>query len=470
MFLIPEVKGKNVGVFGLGVSGVAACQSLAASGANVFSYDQNAAARDKTANTNYRCEHPKSWPWKDMDAVMVSPGVPLTHPKPHAIVKKATAEKIPVIGDTELFARTINALPENARPRVVGVTGSNGKSTTAALIGHILKEAGEDVCVGGNIGEAALSMPAPEKDKIYVLELSSFQLDLTHSLRLNAAVFLNLTPDHIDRHGSVGDYFAAKKRIFLNQLPGDAAVIGVDDDYGENLCTELIARNLVDVVPVSACGTLGRGVYALDGDLFYNLEGKTARAGGMEHLHALRGVHNHQNVAAAAAVCARFGVSPTLSLKAAERFESLPHRMEQVARIGRVSFVNDSKATNADAAARAINAYDDVFWIVGGKAKEGGVASLLDKVGKVRKAYLIGEAASEFEAQLISVVDCVICGDMQTAVAKASEDAATNEAKSPTVLLSPACASFDQYKNFEARGEAFRAAVEAIPQANGEAA
>lgn len=470
MILIPDVKNKNFGVFGLGVSGIATCEALVASGANVFSFDENSKARKKTENTEYRCEHPKAWPWKEMEAVVVSPGVPLTYPKPHTIVRKAKLEKIPVIGDTELFARAINVLPEGARPRVIGVTGSNGKSTTAMLIGHVLKEAGEDVRVGGNIGEAALSMPALEKQKIYVLELSSFQLDLTHSLRLNAAVFLNLTPDHIDRHGDVDNYFAAKKRIFLNQQAGDAAIVGVDDDYGEALCTELIAHDVADVIPVSARGTLGRGVYALGGQLFHNFDDKTSLAGELENLRSLRGAHNHQNAAAAAAVCARFGVSPSLCLKAAERFENLPHRMEEVARAGKVVFINDSKATNADAAARALNTYEDIFWIAGGKPKQDGLAALRNQLSRVRSVYLIGEAAGQFEEELRGAVHCVLCGDLASAVAKASEDAAKSDAAAPVVLLSPACASFDQYRNFEERGDAFRALVSEIPIANGEAA
>ncbi len=470
MILIPGVKKKNVGVFGLGLSGIAACEALAASGADVFSFDENAKAREKTLNTEYRCEHPKEWPWKDLAAVVISPGVPLTHPKPHAIVRKARMEKIPVIGDTELFAWAINALPQEERPRIVGVTGSNGKSTTTALIGHVLKEGGHEVHVGGNIGAAVLSMPAPSRNAIYVLELSSFQLDLTHSLRLNAAVFLNLTPDHIERHGDVEGYLAAKKRIFLNQTTEDIAVVGVDDDYGQCVCTEITARGAAKAIPVSAQGALGRGVFELDDKLFYNFDGKTSLAGQLSGARALRGAHNHQNAAAALAVCAQLGMSPAVIVKAAERFEGLPHRAEEVGRIGKVSFINDSKATNAEAAARALSMFDDVFWIAGGKPKEGGVASLRGKMDHVRSVYLIGEAAAQFEEQLRGAAHCILCGDLATAVAKASEDAVKSDAASPVVLLSPASASFDQFSNFEERGDAFRALVAEVSAANGEAA
>jgi UDP-N-acetylmuramoylalanine--D-glutamate ligase len=470
MILIPGFKKKAVGVFGLGVSGIATCEALVASGARVYTWDENPKAREKTSGTEYYSEHPKKWPWNELAAVIVSPGIPLTHPKPHAIVRKSRLEKIPVMGDTELFAMAINALPETSRPSVIMVTGSNGKSTTTALIGHILKEAGENVYVGGNIGEAALSMPAPEKGTIYVLEMSSFQLDLTQSLRADVAVFLNLSPDHIERHGDVSGYFAAKKRIFLNQTEENTAVICVDDDYTQALCTELMAADGAKVIPVSAQSTLGGGAFSLDGQLYYNFDGKTSLAGDLSGAYGLRGPHNHQNVAAALAVCIQFGVSPALVIRAAERFESLPHRMEEVGRVGKVLFVNDSKATNADATARALGAFDHIYWIVGGKPKEDGVASLAGAMDHVSKAYLIGEAAGEFEKELGGAVSCVQCGDLKTAMIKAREDAAASDHLSPVVLLSPACASYDQFRNFEERGDCFREYVSELLQANGEAA
>ncbi len=470
MILVPDVKKQSVGVFGLGVSGIATCEALVASGAKVFTWDENAGARAKTADTEYRSEHPKEWPWKEMALVVVSPGVPLTHPKPHPIVRKARMEKIPVVGDVELFARAVNALPERERPRIVAVTGSNGKSTTAALIGHILREVGEEAHVGGNIGEAALSLPAPEKNAIYVLELSSFQLDLTSSLKADAAVFLNLSPDHIERHGSVDGYLTAKKRIFLNQSAGDVAIIGVDDPYGQALCTEMTAKGAPKVLPVSAQGTLGRGAYALDGKLFYNFDGKTNRAGDISSARGLRGVHNQQNAAAALAACVSLGVSPALVANAANHFASLPHRMEEAGRIGKTLFINDSKATNADAAARALAAFDDIYWIVGGKAKEGGLSTLKGKLGPVRCAYLIGEAADEFKEQLAGEVKTILSRDLKKAVAKAAADAAASDAPQPVVLLSPACASYDQFKNFEERGAAFKSLVAELPAENGAAA
>ncbi|MEM8934792.1 MAG: UDP-N-acetylmuramoyl-L-alanine--D-glutamate ligase [Pseudomonadota bacterium] len=470
MILIPGARKKSFGVFGLGVSGIAACEALAASGAKVFSWDEKPEVRKRTEGTEFLAEHPKAWPWKELDAVVVSPGVPLTFPKPHAIVRKSQQEKVPVIGDTELFARAVNDLPKEARPRVVAVTGSNGKSTTAALIGHVLNDVGEIAYVGGNIGEAVLSLPAFRPEAIYVLELSSFQLDLTASLRANAAVFLNFSPDHLDRHGSLEAYLDAKKRIFLNQQSDDIAIVGVDDSYAQSTCTELTAKACANVAPVSANSTLGRGVYALEGELFHNMDGKTSRAGALSNAQSLRGEHNHQNAAAALAACLHLGVSPALFIRAAERFSSLPHRMEEVARVGKVVFINDSKATNAAAAARALSAYSDIFWIAGGKAKEEGASPLRALMKPVHAAYLIGEDAPLFEEQLGAAVDCVQCHDLQTAVMRAGADAAASDAANPVVLLSPACASYDQFKNFEARGAAFSGLAKTLSVENGAAA
>lgn len=471
MIPIPDVRKRPIGVFGLGVSGIATCEALAASGAMVYAWDENVAAREKTSDTEYRAEHPKAWPWAKLASLVVSPGVPLTHPKPHAIVRKARAEKVEIIGDTELFARAVNAMPDRERPRVVAITGSNGKSTTTALIGHILKEAGEDVFVGGNIGAAVLSLPPPDRHCVYALELSSFQLDLTDTLRADAAVFLNLSPDHIERHGSVDGYLAAKARIFRNQREEDAAIIGVDDAYGEALCTRLTAARRQRVIPVSAEATLGRGVYVLDGAIFTNLDGKAAKAGDAAAARALPGAHNHQNIAAAVAACRHLGVAPALAMKAAEKFQGLPHRLEEVARIGKAILVNDSKATNAAAAARALAAFDDIYWIAGGRAKEGGVSSLAPAaLAPVRKAYLIGEAAAEFEATLKDEVECAPCDDLEKAVRAALADALASDAPAPVILLSPACASYDQYKDFNARGEHFRTLAGALQVEEGEAA
>ncbi len=470
MIHIPGIEKKKIGVYGLGATGLATCEALSASGAEVYCWDDKEEARAKTENTRYAAEHPKQWPWEEIRSLALSPGVPLTHPAPHPIVKKAHQAGVEVIGDIEFFARAVNALPAKERPRIVAVTGSNGKSTTTALIGHVLKECGRDAIIGGNIGKPVLLLPPVEASRSYVLELSSFQLDLAKTLRANAAILLNLSPDHIDRHGDMDGYAAAKRRIFLNQTAEDAAIIGVDDQWSQGICAKLMAENVQRVTPISSEGALGRGVFALNAHLYYSLGDRSGEAGDISGVSSLRGQHNWQNAAAALAAAIAEGVAPNIAVNAMDRFQGLPHRMEIVAKKGAVTFVNDSKATNADAASRALKSYQDVFWIVGGKAKEGGVVSLRPLMNNVRGVYLVGEAAREFEGQLAGTAPCFQCGDLPTAVARAARDAAMSGLAAPVVMLSPACASYDQFRNFEERGEIFRKLANQIETVNGEAA
>ncbi len=470
MIVPPDLEKKKLAVFGLGATGISVCEALVAAGAEVFVWDEQEAARARTVNTRYAAEHPKAWPWRELSALVLSPGVPLTHPKPHLIVRKARQEKVAIMGDVELFARALNALPERARPRVIAITGSNGKSTTTALTGHVLREAGVDARIGGNIGVPVLSLPEPRAGAVYVLELSSFQLDLTTSLRANTAALLNISPDHIERHGSLDGYIAAKKRIFRNQTADDIAIVGVDDSSCQGVCAMLASIGPARVAPISVEGSLGRGVFAVGARLFYSLDDRRGEAGDLSGIDSLRGPHNWQNACAALAACMAEGVAPTVAMRAMERFEGLPHRLEVVRRVNGVVFVNDSKATNADASARALSAYGDVFWIAGGRPKEGGVASLAPLMSRVRRAYLIGEATPMFQTQLEGAVDCVPCGDLATAVARAAADAAKSGLTAPAVLLSPACASYDQFRNFEERGDLFRRLARNFDQADGAAA
>jgi UDP-N-acetylmuramoylalanine--D-glutamate ligase len=467
MITIPNMTRRKIGVFGLGLTGIATCESLVASGAEVFAFDENAQARAKTENTRYAAEHPKNWPWRDLSALVVSPGVPLTHPEPHVMVRKARKERVEVIGDIELFARAVNACAPSDRPRVIAITGSNGKSTTTALIGHILKDLGKTVQVGGNIGLPALSLTDFAPGSTYVLELSSFQLDLVSTLRANTSIVLNFSPDHIDRHGDMAGYVAAKRRIFLNQTKDDLAIVGVDDVDAQSVCAALSADAARRVTPISSEGALGKGVFALAGKLFYALAEKNGEAGDISRIATLQGSHNWQNACAALAAAMEEGIAPSVAVKAMERYPGLPHRMEVVAKKGDALFVNDSKATNADAAMRALKSYERIYWIAGGKAKEGGVASLRPFMNRVARCYLIGDAAKQFETQLSGAVDCVQCGDLQTAVSRAAADAAE---RGGVVLLSPACASYDQFRNFEERGDVFRKLAQSISISNGAAA
>lgn len=470
MILVPGVQKRKIGVYGLGATGLATAEALVASGAEVFTWDENEEARVKTANSRYRAEHPKSWPWGELRSLALSPGVPLTHPAPHPIVRKAHQAGVEIIGDTEFFARAVNALEVSQRPRIIAITGSNGKSTTTALIGHMLKETGRDAVVGGNIGKPILSLPDLVRTRIYVLELSSFQLDLAKSLRANTAILLNISPDHLDRHGGMAGYVAAKKRVFLNQTREDTAIIGVDDVWSQGVCAWLMASGGRKVIPISAEGALGRGVYALGAKLFFSLPQKSGEAGDIANIAALRGQHNWQNAAAALAAAVAEGVAPNVAARAMERFPGLPHRMEIVAKRGGVLFVNDSKATNADAASRALKSYADIFWIAGGKPKEGGIESLRGLMPRVRGAYLIGEAARDFEAQLSGSAPCIQCGDLASAVNRAARDASASGLAAPVVLLSPACASYDQFRNFEERGDIFRKLAGQVELADGAAA
>jgi UDP-N-acetylmuramoylalanine--D-glutamate ligase len=454
-------EGKRIAVFGLARTGLAAARALVAAGARVSVWDDNAKAVETARAEGLPVEDLSVADWSGIEAVVLSPGVPLTHPTPHWTVDKARAAGTEIIGDVELFARTVNALPPHDRPKVCGITGTNGKSTTTALIGHICQAAGRAVRVGGNIGFGVLGLDDIEGDAIYVLELSSYQLDLTASLKCDAAVLLNISPDHLDRHGSMDNYVEAKRRIFRNQAKGDTAVIGVDDPWGQRICTEITALNKRTIRPISAGRAMGRGFYVLQGELYDATGERSVEVANLGRARALLGRHNWQNAAAAYAACLALGISSADILRGMLSFPGLAHRMQEVARQGKVRFVNDSKATNADAARQAMSTFDRFYWIAGGRAKAGGVESLVDLFPRIEKAYLIGEAAEDFARTLKGHAETVMCGDLATAVAAAHADAAAS-GKDAVVLLSPACASFDQFPDFEVRGDAFTALAKAL--------
>ncbi|HQN52417.1 MAG TPA: UDP-N-acetylmuramoyl-L-alanine--D-glutamate ligase, partial [Phenylobacterium sp.] len=401
--------------------------------------------------------------WSQFAALMLSPGVPLTHPTPHWTVDKAKAHGVEVLGDIELFARTVNAAPEHKRPKVIAITGTNGKSTTTALIGHICARAGRDTRIGGNIGRGVLDLDDMHGGAVYVLELSSYQLDLTSSLHPDVAVMLNISPDHLERHGGMEGYVAAKRRILANQGKGDTAVIGVDDPWGQRICTEITAANRRTIVPISASKAMGRGVYALQGLLYDATAERATEVADLLRARSLPGRHNWQNAAAAYAAVRGLGISAEEAAEGLMSFPGLAHRMETVGQVGRVRFVNDSKATNADAARQAMSSYPKFYWIAGGQPKAGGIDSLADLFPRIEKAYLIGEASEAFAGVLEGKAAVDLSGDIATATARAYADA-TAKGQDAVVLLSPACASFDQFADFEARGEAFRDAVQGLGQ------
>lgn len=465
MIPIAEFKGRDVAVFGLARTGLAAARALTAGGARVHAWDDSDVTRAQAEAAGVPVSDINARDWRSFATLVLSPGVPLTFPEPHRVVTLADAVGVPIVSDIELFARAVNALPAPQRPKLIGVTGTNGKSTTSALIAHILTEAGKDTRLGGNIGEAILDLPPLHAGAYYVIELSSYQLDLTANLRLDVAVWLNTTPDHLDRHGDMAAYVDAKKRIFLNQGAADWAVIGVDDAYCARVCTELTRASVQHIAPISSGQALGRGVCALDGKVFDALTGRSEVVVDLGQAPALPGKHNAQNAAAAYAAAHALGIDTRLIANAMASFPGLPHRLERVATIEGVRFINDSKATNANAAAQALEVYPRVYWIAGGVAKDGGIEELEPLFRRIAKAYLIGQSAGDFSDTLRGKVAVAMTGDLEAAVRQAFIDARASREPDPVVLLSPACASFDQFRSYEDRGDQFKAFVAAIAEA-----
>jgi len=458
MIPVRGFEGKKVAVFGLARTGLAAARALAAGGADVVLWDENPKAREAAAKDGFTLEDLTTADWSQLAALMLSPGVPLTHPTPHWTVEKARAAGVEILGDIELFARTVAAAPPHKRPKIVAITGTNGKSTTTALVGHVCRQAGRDVRIGGNIGVGVLGLEDMHGGAVYVLELSSYQLDLTSSLKADVAIILNISPDHLERHGDMDGYVAAKRRILLNQGKGDTAIVGVDDPWCAHIVTEITAANRRTIVPISARRAMGRGVYALQGMLYDATGERVTEVCDLTRAASLPGRHNWQNATAAYSAARALGISEQLAAQGLMTFPGLAHRMETVGAIGKVRFVNDSKATNADAARQALSSYPKVYWIAGGQPKSGGVESLEDLFDGVIKAYLVGESEDAFARTLDRKVPYARCGTIDAAVRAAFADARSS-GDDAIVLLSPACASFDQFADFEARGEAFRAAV-----------
>ena len=445
-------------VLGLGRSGRAAARALLASGRTVWAWDDDERARAVGAAEGLPIVDPAERDLSGSAALVLSPGIPHTFPQPHPVVARARAAGIDVIGDVELLFRS------QPRATFVGVTGTNGKSTTTALIGHILAAAGADIRVGGNLGPPVLAFDELDTKTVCILEMSSYQLELTPSLVFNVAVLLNISPDHLGRHGGMDGYIAAKRRIFAGAPPGATAVIGVDDAHCRSLCTAVSLERRHRVLVVSGQRRVGGGVFAHDGLLWDAINGDPDPEPVLylSDAKALPGTHNAQNAAAAYAVVRSLGVDGDVAERAIRDFPGLAHRQERIAEVGGITFVNDSKATNGDAAARALASYENIYWIAGGRPKEDGLAAVQARLGRVRHAFLIGEAEELFARQLEGKVPVSRCGTLDRAFAAALATAEGDRTRGAVVLLSPACASFDQFSNFEARGEAFRALVGAI--------
>jgi UDP-N-acetylmuramoylalanine--D-glutamate ligase len=457
MIEAPSFAGQNVAVFGLGMSGLAAARALLKGGATVLAWDDGERGREAAQKAGVPLSDLHAADWSRIQALVLAPGVPLTHPEPHWAVKLARAHGVEAIGDTEIFVRERHRSGRAAR--LIAITGTNGKSTTTALTHHILAAAGLDAVLGGNIGKAVLDLPPFEHGRHYVIEFSSFQLDLTPGLDPDAAILLNITPDHIDRHGTLENYAAVKETIFRNPA---VAVIGADDAYCDAIAARTAARG-VRMRRISAQHPVDKGVYAEGSELFEVADGTVQNRASLAGIGSLRGAHNAQNAAAALAAARSLGLPWDTLAAGLKTFPGLAHRMEEIRRIGNVLFINDSKATNADAAERALLSFSNIYWIAGGKPKEGGIASLVPYFARIKKAYLIGQAAEDFAGTLGGSVPHALSKTLDRAIAEAAADAARDGAREAVVLLSPACASYDQFPNFEVRGDAFRSIVEALP-------
>ena len=431
-----------------------------AGGADVIAYDDDAQSVAKANAAGIPTADLRGIDWSKIAALVLAPGVPLTHPAPHWSVQLAQKAAVSVIGDIELFCRERRASAPGAP--FVAITGTNGKSTTTALVAHLVGSAGMDAQMGGNIGTAILSLAPPRAGRVHVIECSSYQIDLAPTLDPSVGILINLSEDHLDRHGTMQHYAAVKERLIAGVPKDGAAIVGVDDGW----CRAVAERREQagkSVTRVSVRQVLTDGIYVENARIMQAAGGKASPIAEIGGIGSLRGLHNAQNAACAVAAALALGLKPAAIQAGLRSFPGLAHRMEEVGRRAKVLFVNDSKATNADSAAQALACFDDIFWIAGGKPKTGGIELLRTFFPRIRKAYLIGEAAKEFAATLGTAVPHEIDGTLDRALASAARDAEASPASEPVVLLSPACASFDQYRNFEIRGDAFRALVRALP-------
>jgi len=418
-----DIGNKSVAIMGLGKSGTAAYEACNAVGIKTIIWDSNQDALQKLKDKGANIENLEETDFSKVALLCLAPGIPFTNPEPHAVVKRAQAAGVEVISDIELLYR--------ARPnaKFVGITGSNGKSTTTALVGHIIKEAGLNVEVGGNIGNAALSLNNLGDDGIYVLELSSYQLDLCEKAP-NISAFINISPDHLDRHGGLQGYIKAKERIFFGK---GVAVIGVDDEYSKEVAVRQKTKGDRTVIEVTV---------ADDFD--------------MSGCETLKGNHNKQNAMIAFEICKALGIDENKIKASLRTFPGLEHRQKLVKVINGVSYVNDSKATNDDATAKALASFKNIYWIAGGKSKNAGYEESKKYFANVRAAFLIGAAAEEIaEVAKSSNIPTFMCQTMDKALLEAKKLAESSGDKNAVVLLSPACASFDQFKSFEHRGDVF---------------
>ena len=440
-------KGQKIVVLGLGRSGKTVAQGLLKGGATVLAWDDQEETRDAAQNLGIPIMDPSSLVWEEVDHFILSPGIAHRYPVPHPLVQKAEGVGLQPLSDLEVLCQS------QSQAYYIGITGTNGKSTTTALIHHILKDCGALVEVGGNLGIPVMELNPLKEDGTYVLELSSYQLEIAPSLHLNVAVLLNITPDHLERHGGMDGYIAAKKLIYHNGGPQDTLVISVDDPYCLAIYESLEASEKVGLLPFSVHKVLPNGIYVKDGILYE----KHHPVVDLKQFDRLKGLHNWQNAAAAYGALRSRGLESETIINGMKSFPGLAHRQQVVAQHKNVLFVNDSKGTNGDAVEKALLSYQGapIYWLLGGRAKEDGITKLKPCFSTIEHAFLFGEAASAFALTLEGEVPYTFCKTLEEAVERASEQAFCDQKPEAVVLLSPACASFDQFKDFEARGDLF---------------
>jgi UDP-N-acetylmuramoylalanine--D-glutamate ligase len=448
--MIPRwTAGKTYAVLGLGKSGLATAQSLLAAGAHVLAWDDHDASRKAALALGIPLTDLNTIDWLNVTALVMSPGIPHSFPAPHPVAAAAKAAGIPLTSDISLLLHTQPAA------RTVGITGTNGKSTTTTLIGHILQHAGKTIAVGGNLGTPVLTFPALDADGIYVLELSSYQLELMEENPLTIGLLLNITPDHLDRHGGMAGYCAAKRRI-IRQSGAQNFICGLDDAECRSIAHDAAQQSNLTLTTISQHDNPAATIHVHQRQLM--VAGQPVLS--LDSLPRLVGAHNWQNVAAAYAACHALGIEHTTIITAMQSFPGLDHRQQWVGAINNVQFINDSKGTNADATAKALTSFSPIYWIAGGLPKEGGLNGLEPLMPHIRHAFLIGQAAPAFGAWLEGKVPVTQSGTLALAVEQATTLALQDNLPHATVLLSPACASWDQFKNFEERGTLFTQLVQ----------
>ena len=449
MITVTSFANKPIGVLGLGRSGLSAVRALEAGGSDVWAWDDIPEKRDRAKTEGVKLTDLYQSDFSKIDTLILSPGIPDQYPEPHTLTVRAREAGCAIICDIDLLAR------ENTTARFIGISGTNGKSTTTALIGHILNRANYQAEIGGNYGIPALDLLPLDEKGTYVLEISSYQLERVPSMKLDVGILLNISADHLDRHGGMEGYVAAKKILFERVREGSKTIIGMEDGHCRAICMELmIDRGVENIIPISASSRVPGGVYVDNGVLIDDLGNTQNIIMDLCSVLTLPGQHNWQNTAAAYAAARSIGIAPDIIKDAIKSYGGLAHRQELVQSTDGVSFVNDSKATNTGAAAKALICYENIHWILGGQFKEENLGAIQSVLQRVVHAYLIGHELDELENLLAPFVSVSRCGDLETAVHEAHRDASLTIPS--TVLLSPACASFDQFKNFEERGDTFR--------------